>query len=86
MNFNESHVLTDVKLVIGFSAAFVAAVVALISNKIPFELCKFELLVGVVLYFILYSIYLYYTTFIEKSTVYRGINKVLVNIYFRIPN
>ncbi|GAV52594.1 hypothetical protein ZYGR_0AG05850 [Zygosaccharomyces rouxii] len=73
--FKQSFRLIDIKLVIGYGIAVVAAASFLLDKKFEFDevLTYQKILVGS--YMILSTVYWYFTKFVQKGITYEGVNK-----------
>ncbi|KAI4139118.1 MAG: hypothetical protein LQ340_008022, partial [Diploschistes diacapsis] len=72
LRFGQSHVFTDVRLILGYSAVAIAAATFYIDYKYGWEDTKVLTCWAVLAYFILNSALTLWIWGIEKRTIYRG--------------
>ncbi|KGQ07624.1 Signal peptidase complex subunit SPC2 [Beauveria bassiana D1-5] len=72
LKFTQTHVLQDVRLVLGYSAFSVAALCFLWDYKLGWDSTKHYTAAAVVVYMLLNAALTYWTTFREKSVIYQG--------------
>ncbi|KAJ3047348.1 Signal peptidase complex subunit 2 [Rhizophlyctis rosea] len=70
--YKENTRHSDFRLILGYSACAFAAAGALYSYKVPFPDCRPLLAVCVVAYFILNSLMMFYTQYVEKDIIFVG--------------
>lgn len=70
--FTQSHVHTDVRLLLGWSASLIAFASAYYGYIVPFEESKLWVTVGVVLYIILSALQWIYAQYVEKTQIFVG--------------
>jgi hypothetical protein len=72
IKFTQSHRLTDVKLALGWSAVIISAATFAADYKLGWDQTKNWTAIAVVAYFILNTVFTYWTFFVEKGTVFVG--------------
>ncbi|KAM3505410.1 hypothetical protein MY10362_002960 [Beauveria mimosiformis] len=72
LKFTQTHVLQDVRLVLGYSAFSVAALCFLWDYKLGWDSTKHYTAAAVVVYMLLNAALTYWTTFREKGIIYQG--------------
>ncbi|KAI7899097.1 microsomal signal peptidase 25 kDa subunit-domain-containing protein [Cokeromyces recurvatus] len=75
-HFTQSHVHTDFKLILGFISCFIAGGAFLNEYKTSFNEALHVTTMCVIVYWILQSILLVYTYFVEKGEIFVGHQKV----------
>lgn len=74
--FKPSHVHTDVRLTLGWTASILAIGASLYAYKVPFQQSRDYVLAAVVLYIVLSIILAAYVKYVEKDTIFEGRRKV----------
>ncbi|KAI0022323.1 microsomal signal peptidase 25 kDa subunit-domain-containing protein [Xylariomycetidae sp. FL0641] len=72
LKFKQDHKLVDTRLVLGYSAFFVAAACFAWDYKLGFDATRTWTTVAVALYAVLNTALTFWIGFVEKSTVYQG--------------
>ncbi|KAK0671402.1 microsomal signal peptidase 25 kDa subunit-domain-containing protein [Cercophora samala] len=72
LNFTPSHLLTDVRLALGFSAFALSAACFAWDYKLGFESTKTYTAFAVALYTILNGFLTFWILYVEKGTIYQG--------------
>ncbi|KAM3431125.1 hypothetical protein MY4824_007326 [Beauveria thailandica] len=72
LKFTQTHVLQDVRLVLGYSAFSVSALCFLWDYKLGWDSTKHFTAAAVVVYMLLNAALTYWTTFREKGIIYQG--------------
>ncbi|KAM3549120.1 hypothetical protein MY1884_008884 [Beauveria asiatica] len=72
LKFTQTHVLQDVRLVLGYSAFSVSALCFLWDYKLGWDSTKHYTAAAVVVYMLLNAALTYWTTFREKGIIYQG--------------
>ncbi|KAL1936643.1 hypothetical protein VTP01DRAFT_777 [Rhizomucor pusillus] len=70
--YQEGHLHTDVKLLVGYSSCLLAGGAFLFEYYTSFEEAKPIVAVAVVVFWILQAFFWLYTTFVEKNVIYIG--------------
>jgi signal peptidase complex subunit 2 len=74
--FKPSHVHTDVRLTLGWTASIIALGASIYAYKVPFQQSRDWVLAAVVLYILLSGMQALYVRYIEKDTIFQGQRKV----------
>ncbi|KAK9898186.1 hypothetical protein P389DRAFT_30296 [Cystobasidium minutum MCA 4210] len=74
--FKPSHVHTDVRLGLGWTASLIAIGASLYAYKVPFQESRDYVIAAVVLYMLLSGVLAAYVKYIEKDTIFEGRRKV----------
>lgn len=74
LKFKQSHLLTDVRLTLGYSAVVIAAITFGLDYKLGWDKTKDLTLYAVVAYFILNGALTYWIWGVEKGKIFTGEN------------
>src|SRR5277367_2648188 len=72
INYVQSHTLTDIRLILGYTAVLAVAAAAYYEYKVGFQQAKSWSMLSVGTYFLLNTGLYIWTTYIESNTIYVG--------------
>lgn len=73
LKFKQTHFLSDVRLVLGYSAFLISAACFAWDYKLGFENTKTYTTVAVAVYTLLNGLLTFWMMFVEKGVVYQGV-------------
>lgn len=74
--FKPSHVHTDVRLGLGWTASLLALGASYYAYKVPFQQSRDYVLAAVIIYIVLSGILAAYVKYVEQDTIFEGRRKV----------